>query len=131
MGKARHENEGQRACAQEKKRVLEELPKRILGVTSGRQRRLDKDTSYFVKGYRTHSGSVGKESTCNAGNQGSVPGSRLSPGEGNSNPLQHPHLRNSMDREAWQAGVHVMTEKLNHHHHHSAIVLLRHVIKHF
>ena len=51
MGKARHENEGQMAWAQEKKGVLEELPKRILGVTSGRQRRLlDKGTNYFVKG---------------------------------------------------------------------------------
>ena len=35
-----------------------------------------------------------------------------------------------MDREAWQAVVHVMTEKLNHHHH-TAIILLRHVIKNF
>ena len=57
-------------CPGEKK-VLKELPKRILGVTSGRQRRLlDKGTTYFVKG------SVGKESTCNAGNQGSISGSR-------------------------------------------------------
>lgn len=78
VGKARHKNEGQRAYLHEKKReVLEELPRRILGVTSGRQRRLlDKDTSYFVKGCRMHNGSVGKEESCIAGNQGSVPGSR-------------------------------------------------------
>ena len=33
-------------------------------------------------------GSVGKESTCNAGDLDSIPGSGRSPGEGNGNPLQ-------------------------------------------
>ena len=32
--------------------------------------------------------SVGKESTCKAGDRGSIPGWRRSPGEGNGNPLQ-------------------------------------------
>ena len=32
-------------------------------------------------------GSDGKESACNAGDQGLVPGSGRSPGEGNGNPL--------------------------------------------
>ena len=32
-------------------------------------------------------GSVGKESACNAGDAGSIPGSRRSPGEGNGNAL--------------------------------------------
>ena len=32
-------------------------------------------------------GSDGKESTCNAGDQGSIPGLGRSPGEGNDNPL--------------------------------------------
>ena len=31
--------------------------------------------------------SVGKESACNAGDPGSIPGSGRSPGEGNGNPL--------------------------------------------
>ena len=31
-------------------------------------------------------GSDGKESACDAGNPGSIPGSRRSPGEGNDNP---------------------------------------------
>ena len=31
----------------------------------------------------------GKESTCHAGDQGSVPGLRRSPGEGNGSPLQY------------------------------------------
>ena len=33
--------------------------------------------------------SVGKESTCNAGNLGSIPGLGRSLGEGNGNPLQY------------------------------------------
>ena len=32
--------------------------------------------------------SVGKESACNAGDLGSIPGLGRSPGEGNGNPLQ-------------------------------------------
>ena len=48
-------------------------------------------------------GSDGKESTCNAGDLGLIPGSGRSPGEGNVNPLQYFCLENSMDREAWQA----------------------------
>ena len=42
----------------------------------------------------------GKESACNAGDMGSISGSERSPGEGNSNPLQHSCLENSMDRGA-------------------------------
>ena len=42
------------------------------------------------------------ESTCNAGDSGSIPGSGRSPGEVNGNPLQCSCLRNPMDREAWQ-----------------------------
>ena len=52
------------------------------------------------------SGSVGKESACNAGDLGLIPGSGRAPGEGNSNPLQYSCLENSMDRGAGQATVH-------------------------
>ena len=38
--------------------------------------------------------SVGKESACNAGDPGSIPGSERSPGEGNGNPLQNSCLEN-------------------------------------
>ena len=41
-------------------------------------------------------GSVGEESTCNAGDLGSVPGLGRSSGEGNGYPLQHAGLENSM-----------------------------------
>ena len=52
------------------------------------------------------SSSNGKESACNAGDQGSTPGLGSSSGERNGNPLQYSCLENSMDREAWQATVH-------------------------
>ena len=51
-------------------------------------------------------GSDSEESTCNAGDPGSIPGLGRSPGEGNGNPLQCSCLKNSMDRGAWWATVH-------------------------
>ena len=52
----------------------------------------------------------GKESTCQAGDKGSIPGSGRCPGEGNGNPLQYLCLGNPMDRGAWQATVHGVTK---------------------
>ena len=49
-----------------------------------------------------------KESSCNAGDTGdlgSTPGSGISPGEGNSNPLQYSCLENPMDRRVWWTTV--------------------------
>ena len=51
-------------------------------------------------------GSDGKESTYNAGDLGSIPGSGRSPGERHGNPLQYSCLENPMDRGAWWAKVH-------------------------
>ena len=51
-------------------------------------------------------GSDGKESTCNAGDSGSIPGSERSPGEGHGNPFQYSCLENPTDRGTWQATVH-------------------------
>ena len=51
-------------------------------------------------------GSDGKESACNAGGPGLIPGSGGSPGEGNGNPLQDSCPENSMDRGAWWATDH-------------------------
>ena len=42
-------------------------------------------------------GSAGKESTCNAGDLGSNPGLRRSPGEGKGYPLQYSGLENSIN----------------------------------
>ena len=50
--------------------------------------------------------SDGKESACNAGDRGYIPGLGRSPGEGNGNPLQYSCLKNPRDRGAWQATVH-------------------------
>ena len=50
--------------------------------------------------------SVSKESACNAGHLGLIPGLGRPPGEGNGNPLQCSCLENPMDRGAWQAAVH-------------------------
>ena len=49
--------------------------------------------------------SDGKESACNTGDPGSIPGSRRFPGEGNGYPLQYSCLENSVDRGAWRATV--------------------------
>ena len=46
-------------------------------------------------------GSVGKQSACNAGDPGSIPGWGRSPGGRNGNPLQYSCLENPMDREPW------------------------------
>ena len=50
-------------------------------------------------------GSDSKESACNAGDPGSIPGSGRSPREGNDYPLQYSCLENSMDKETWSATV--------------------------
>ena len=51
-------------------------------------------------------GSDGKESACNAGNPGSIPGLGRSTEVGNGNQLQYSCLENFMDRTAWQAPAH-------------------------
>ena len=51
-------------------------------------------------------GSDGKESACNEGDLGLIPGLGRFPGEGNGNPLQYSCLENPMDRGAWWATVH-------------------------
>ena len=55
-------------------------------------------------------GSDSKESTCNAGDVGSIPGLGRSPGKRNGNPLQHARLGNPMDSGGWQARVHGIAE---------------------
>ena len=51
-------------------------------------------------------GSDGKDSACNVGDLGSVPGLGRSPGEGNGYPLQYSCLENPMDRGVWWATLH-------------------------
>ena len=56
---------------------------------------------------------VGKHLPAHAGDvrdEGSVPGSGRSPGEGHSNPLQYSCLENPMEIGAWWATVHKAIE---------------------
>ena len=57
-------------------------------------------------------GSDSKESACDAGEPGSIPGSARSPGEGNGNPLQYSCLENPMDRGAWRATAYGVAKNL-------------------
>ena len=59
-------------------------------------------------------GSSGKESTCNAGNLGWIPGLGRSPGEGKGYPLQYSGVENSMDYSPWGHKESDMTERLSH-----------------
>ena len=64
----------------------------------------------FICETRTPGGSLGKESTCNAGDLGLIPGSGRILGVEQGNPLQYSCLKNLMDKEAWQATVYRVTK---------------------
>ena len=51
-----------------------------------------------------------KNPLANAGDMGSIVGSRRFPGEGNGNPLRYSCLENLTDRGAWQVTVHGVAE---------------------
>ena len=55
-------------------------------------------------------GSERKESACNVGGLGLIPGLGRSAGEGNGYPLRNSCLENPMDRGAWRAAVHGVTK---------------------
>ena len=54
----------------------------------------------------------GKESSCNSGDLGSIPGLERSSGEGNGYLVQYSCLENFMDRGDWQAIVHGVAKSL-------------------
>ena len=70
----------------------------------------------ITQGHRAKSfpgGSVVKNLPAIAGDSGDaglIPGSRRSLGGGQSNPLQYSCLKNPMDRRAWWATVHEVSE---------------------
>jgi len=55
-------------------------------------------------------GSDGKESTCNAGDLGLIPGSGRSPGEGNGNPLclRFPFSPELLEFNSWKLNILMM-----------------------
>ena len=59
---------------------------------------------------RFSGGSDCKESTCNAEDPGSIPGTVRSPGVKNGDALQYSCLENPMDRGDWQAIGHGVTK---------------------
>ena len=56
-------------------------------------------------------GSNGKESACSVGDLGLIPGMGRAPGGGHGNPLQYSCLENFIDRRAWRATAHGVTER--------------------
>ena len=58
---------------------------------------------FVLPNYIFPSGSSSKDSACDAGDAGSIPGSGRSPREGHGSPLQYSCLENPMDRRAWRA----------------------------
>ena len=76
-------------------------------LNHGRHYKLMKGFSYL---WSSPGGSDGKESAYSVGDPGSVPGSGRCPGEGKGYPLQYSCLENFMDRGAWRAIVHEVTQ---------------------
>ena len=100
------------------------MSKSILPVFSSRSF-IQSQVSHLVLGFPDSS--VDKESACNAGDLGGIPGLGRSPGEGKDYPLQYSGLEKSMDGGAWQGSQRVgprgpcspkesdMTEQLHFH----------------
>ena len=68
---------------------------------------------FFMLNWLSRLCSDSKESACNVGDLGSIPGLGRSPGEGNGYPLQYSCLENSVDRGAWWAAV-LRTQRVRH-----------------
>ena len=73
-------------------------------------------------------GSDGKESACNAGDPGLIPGSGRSPGEVNGNPLEYSCLENPMDRGGWRAIVHGVSQSQNLENSSAPLLLHTHLL---
>ena len=82
-------------------------PVRVAPAHAGCGHRLQSLWDY-VEGTRQDglpAGSDGKESACDVGDLGSVPGLGRSPGGRHGNPVQYSGLENISDRGAWWATV--------------------------
>ena len=68
---------------------------------------------HYIYLYYPHNGTSGKEPTCQCmkfKDASLIPALGTSPGGGHGNPLQYSCLENPMDRGAWRATVHGVTE---------------------
>ena len=86
---------------------------RLLPKTKWKPLKSSKQMSYFrvlSKRMGFPGGSDGKESACNVGDPGSIPGLGRVPGEGNAYPVQYSCLENSMNRGTQWATVHGFTK---------------------
>ena len=80
--------------------AMQETPVRFLG----RDDQVERDRLLTPVFLGFPCGSAGKESACNAGDLGFIPGLGISPGEGKGYPLQYSGLENSMDCQ-WDCRV--------------------------
>ena len=102
-------------CGIELKQLSPKPQKKVWGTTASSGENLQTETlvqeaveevgvgraklilSFFLFALGFPCGSAGKESTCNSGDLGSIPGLGRSPGEGKGYPLQYSALENSMN----------------------------------
>ena len=110
--------------------IIWEIERHSTSNGKGRAINMDVEEIKIIMSTLLPSGSVGKESACNAGDAGDtglIRGSRRSPGGGHGNPLQYSCLENPMDRGAWRATIHVgckesdMTEAIEHTYNYAAL----------
>ena len=106
-GKLERESRSAWCCGSLRPEVVTWVASSILYFTEGEtQPRREKGDVVSMVDQGNPSGSADKESTRNAGDPVSIPGSERSPGRGNGNPLQYSCLGNPTDRGAWWATVH-------------------------
>ena len=84
-------------------------------------RRRDRLPTLIILGFSC--GSAGKESACNVGDLGLIPGLGRSPGEGKGYPLQYSGLENSMD--CIDHGVTKSRTRLSNFHFHVSLSLIQ------
>ena len=77
--------------------AMQETPVRF----QGQEDPLEKGKATHCSIFWFPCGSADKESACNVGDLGSIPGLGGSPGEGKGYPLQYSGLENSMDCSPW------------------------------
>ena len=84
-----------------------------VGLKKAEHKRIDAFKSWCLKDFLELCGSAGKESACNVGDVGSIPGLGRSLGEGKGYSLQYSGLENSMDYSPWGHKGSDTTERLS------------------